>query len=188
MNKLKRTLVYPSPFDMSVKYDINKEPKIFDFSKDKMDIDFVRDPMFEFGPTLGLALGFSMFADQPLEASFTAPYFHKTEYMNYGSVIPGNFDIGQWFRPYNFELQMWENSGELNIKKDEPLFYVEFLTDKKIILKEFVFTPLLNTYMQSCVNSTSVFGLGQSLQDRYNRFKSSRLKEKIIAEIKKNLV
>jgi hypothetical protein len=189
--KLKRTLVYNSPVSMSFKYDVdieNDKKEIYDQSGDKMGIDYVRDPMFDFGPTLCLTLGYIFFADEPVEASFTAPYFHKAKYMNYGSVIPGNFDIGQWFRPYNFEVQMWNNSGDFYLEKDEPLFYVEFLTDKKITFKEFEVTPLLYSYMNSCINSTEIYGLGQTLKSRYSQFKNVRLKDKILTEINKNLI
>jgi hypothetical protein len=42
--------------------------------------------------------------------------------------------------------------------------------------------------MNSCINSTEIYGLGQTLKSRYSQFKNVRLKDKILTEINKNLI
>jgi hypothetical protein len=78
--------------------------------------------------------------------------------------------------------------GTLNLKEDEPLFYVEFLTDRPIILKRFVTTAKLMDYATAC--STSPFKIEKNvpLISRYKRFKSARMNSLVLNEIKKNLI
>jgi len=98
------------------------------------------------------------------------------------------FNIGSWFRPYFTEIQMWNNHGELIIKENEPIFYVEFLTDKKIKLVRFKYTKKLLTYSQHCVDAPSIFGLNLPLVKRYEKFKQSKMRDIILKEIKENIV
>ena len=102
--------------------------------------------------------------------------------------MPGTFDIGQWFRPYTFETQMWQQKGEFAIDADEPIFYVEFLTDKKINLKRFKMNATLVSYQEHCSSSGKLWGLGTPLEKRYQRFKESKMRELILKEIKNNLI
>ena len=80
------------------------------------------------------------FADQPLVARFMAPNYPPTTPSPGAILTSGQFDIGKWFRTLNVEIQLYGNKGELHFKKDEPIFYVNFLTDRKVILKRFELT------------------------------------------------
>jgi hypothetical protein len=119
---------------------------------------------------------------------FTPPMFHQPKYTQYGSVCPGEFDIGQWYRPYPLEMQMWGDKGIINLEHNEPLFYAEFKTDKKINLIRYRMTNRLSSYVNHCVDTTNYWGKGLGLQERYNRFKVSSMRELILAEIKDNLI
>ena len=66
---------------------------------------------------------------------FTPPFFQKPGYTQDATILPGEFDVGNWFRPYNFEIQTWSNHGIITLKENEPIFYAEFKTDKKIKLQ-----------------------------------------------------
>ena len=57
-----------------------------------------------------------------------------------------------------------------------------------IILKRFNITEKLFLYANANAASSSIFGLGDSLLKRYERFKNVGYREKILTEIKKNLV
>ena len=83
---------------------------------------------------------------------------------------------------------MWNNSGELIIKEDEPLFYVEFLTKKKIKLVRFEYTQKLLQHAQHCVGAPQMFGRNIPLIERYDKFKQSRMSDIILKEIKDNIV
>jgi hypothetical protein len=55
-------------------------------------------------------------------------------------------------------------------------------------MKKFNLTEELDSYIQSSVNTTNIFGRGQTLLKRYERFKNVGMKEKIITAIKKNII
>jgi hypothetical protein len=128
-----------------------------------------------------------MFCEEDVDVSFTGPYFHKSEYSRYGSIIPGEFNIGSWFRPYVFEMQTWSNSGEIHLKEYEPLFYAEIKTNKKIVLKQFNLNDKLIAYAKECIKSPIIFPK-LPLVDRYAKFKNVSLNTKILKEIKNNLI
>lgn len=163
-------------------------PKLQLISKTGVNAEIIRVPSISDGPTLRFKLLNIFFSDEPIEATFYQPIFHKSEYSKNGSVIPGTFDIGQWFRPYNFEVQLWEKSGTFKIKEDEPLFYVEFNTNKKINLQRFVMNDKLYKYLKSCTGHSIQLWPFISLAERYDHFKKSQLNNLILKEIKENLL
>ena len=98
--------------------------------------------------------------------------FHPAKHTNYGTAVPGDMNIGSWFRPYPLEMQLWGNSGEIKFQENEPLFYVEFDTDKDIILKRFNFNQNLHNYAKHC---TTFYNQEYSLIKRYNQFKRTKM-------------
>ena len=189
-NLTKNTIQYFSPMNASYEYDfINKENEYFiPTTENFINANIKRKPALNKGNTVIFELRYILFSDEPLNVLFTSPYFSKPEYIKYGTVVPGIFDIGQWFRPFNFEIQMWSDTGKFYLKENEPLFYAQFQTDRKIIFKHFEMNRRLSMVSESCVDSTFLFGKGQTLFSRYNRFKSIGLREKIITEIEKNII
>ena len=183
--KFKKTLVFRNSLSSSYFYE---SESITPTSSTYLGVVNSRKPSLSFGPIYQFANSICMFSEESIDAFFTPPYFHKPEHIQYGSCIPGEFDIGQWYRPYHFEVQMWSNSGEFHIKEDEPLYYVNFKTNKKINLYRFNNSELLINYYNACIGTTSLFGRGQSFFSRYNRFKQVGLREKILTEIKKNII
>jgi len=188
-NKLKNTFLFKSTMDCQYQYDFSDENKTtsrpsgngYQFKND-------RTQMLSYGPTFLFDMQYHLFAEEPVEAFFTSPYFHEPKYTQYGSAIPGEFNIGRWFRPYVFEIQMWKNKGEIKFEVDEPLFYIEFKTNKKVILKRFKLNEKLHQYSMQCVDSTLLFGRGQSLLSRYARFKDTDLDKDVLFQIKNNLI
>ena len=83
---------------------------------------------------------------------------------------------------------MWDNKGIFEIKENEPLFYVEFKTDRPIILKRFNMNNQLDKIARGSVFSSNLFGKGQTLLSRYVKFNNSGLRDKILKEIKNNLI
>lgn len=157
-------------------------------SKRYMSHSLFRKPSVSIGPLFELGLGFVFFAEEPLVATFTPPFFHKSDYLQYGSIIPGEFDIGQWIRPYLFEVQCWEKSGVFKIKENEPIFYIRFNTDKKIIFKEFNISNDLKKMMSTNISIRKYFPTNGLLKRYYYLFNRSKMKDIVLSEIKKNLV
>ena len=188
-NKFKKIIIFKSPMSCSYKYDFLNNPKTIEpLTKNYISLNSLRPPTTSLGPTLKFSLEYVFFSDQSVDAYFTPPMFHKPEYMKYGSVIPGEFNIGKWLRPFNFEIQTWSQTGEIHLKENEPLFYVEIKTEKPIILKKFEISNKLSGYIKSNIGTTDLFGRGQTLISRYKKFYEIGMREKILTEIKKNLI
>lgn len=191
-DKYRKTLVFKNEMESSYEFDFTNEDKSLNYIKPTsqrwVNYDILRPPTIADGPMVNFSLYYSLFADQPLEAVFTPPMLHKPQYTQYGTCVPGQFDIGQWFRPYPFEVQMWNMKGEFHLKQGEPLFYVEFKTQKKVVLHRYKMNGAISHYLAAGAQSKKQFGAGFSLQDRYERFKRTRMKDLIMKEIKANLL
>jgi len=188
LSKFRKTLVFNCPMSFEYSYDYsgdNKELILKD--SDGIMMYNARDRMLTIGPNFKLGLGYSFFADESLEVSFTSPFFHKVKYMESCSTIPGNFNIGSWYRPYSFEIQAWSDKGKINFVEGEPLFYAEFKTDRPIIVKRYRQTELLTKYSHASMATSDIFKLSKTLKSRYERFKSVGLREKVLHEINKNV-
>ena len=77
---------------------------------------------------------------------------------------------------------------EFILEENEPIFYVEILTDKKIKIERFMPNDNILKYSASCVNSTKTLGKLLSLNKRYKQFKESSMHKIILNEIKRNVV
>ena len=131
-----------------------------------------------------------LFAEKALKIKVTAPYFHKTEFQKEATFIGGKFDIGRWFRPIEAEIITWAKSGEVQFNENEPLFYVEFLTDLPVEIKHFVVNPIIEHLASGLVNSPfqNTDNLQGSLESRYQAFENSDYRKGLIEEIKAALV
>jgi hypothetical protein len=188
-SKIKKILVFNSPMRSSHEFNFENDNEYLEPTDEVfLYLDKTRPASSDNGPTLIYSLSYIFFAEEPLDIYFTPPMFHEPKYMKYGSIIPGEFDVGQWFRPYNFEVQTWKNKGEIHLEEDEPIFYAEFKTDRPIILKKFNCNDVLSSYAEANATSSFVFGRGEGLIKKYKRFKDVGFREKILTEIKKNLI
>jgi hypothetical protein len=115
--------------------------------------------------------------------------YSDNEFTRKAGIIEGNMDIGQWLRPFDIAFYFKEE-GTININYEDVLFYIEFLTDKKIIFKRFDATASLLKYSSYCteLKKTRSFSLKTYLQECYNFFNRSKLKKLILKEIKDNLM
>lgn len=187
--KFKRTFVFRSGMAGSYKYEhIKNELVITPLSDSFINYDVVREPIINTGPLIQFSFSWNFFCEEPLDAIFSAPTFHKPGYTKYCSPVPGEFDIGQWYRPYNLEVQAWDKDGTIEIEYDEPLFYLELRTDKKINFIRYRNTPELHALGKHNSNSINYWGKNLGLKERYRRFKASSMREIILKEIKKNIV
>lgn len=191
--KYKKIAVFESPMSCSYKYDFSNFLEDGNFKIDPQTKQYLayrvdRQPVIDYGPSIVFSLAYSFFAEESLNAYFTPPMFHPPKYIKNGSVIPAEFNIGRWFRPFNFEVQMWEQSGNFILQEKEPLFYVDFKTNKKVILKRFKMTDNLYDAAKACIDSSDLFGKGQTLEYRYEKFEDTDMRNIILSEIKNNIV
>ena len=83
---------------------------------------------------------------------------------------------------------MWDREGEFHIKEGEPLFYVEFKTNKNVVVKRFNVNEKLQKISASCIESFSLFGRGESFEERYRRFNDTNMREIVLDQINKNII
>jgi hypothetical protein len=135
-----------------------------------------------------LGLNWVFFAEsESLNIGISSPFATRAPHMNYGTITPGSFDIGKWFRSFNLEFNLWKNVTEFKAEEGEHLAYVHFQTDKKVVLKRFEVNEKLTGYLLATSTSPN-WDKKVTLVKRYNRFKNSRMKEMIMKEIKNNLL
>lgn len=157
---------------------LKKHFNLFDFkivrpsSMDEyIDVEYLTSPIF--------------FSDQPLVARFTAPNYPPITPSPGAILTSGQFDIGQWFRPFNLNYFIPINNTTFEIKYGDPLFYLQLLTDKKINFHKFKMTEEINKIKSENV----IWGdKVMSLTERYNFFNKGKSKDKLLEEINKNLV
>lgn len=132
----------------------------------------------------GLTLYF--FAEEELEMSLSSPFFQKAEYLNYGSIIPGKFNIGSWFRKIDIEINLWEQTKIIEIKEEEPLAYFQFETHKPVKFQRFTMNENLYKIANTCGDSGKWYSK-VPLAKRYKKFNDSGTKKLVLSEIKKNI-
>jgi hypothetical protein len=188
-SKFKKMLVIKNNTNSSYKYaSLGEHMAVTPDHENCLGIEFMRDSSVNFGPTVNFSIQYLFFSDEPLSMSLTPPMFHEPKYTKYGSVMPGEFDIGQWFRPLNFEVQMWKQHGEFHLEPYEPIMYLEFKTTRPILLHRFNVNERLFAYQRSADKALSIYGRYQSLVEKYNKFNNFGYRERILTEIKKNLI
>lgn len=127
------------------------------------------------------------FCEEEIDIMMTEPYFSKAQHKSWGSIVPGMFNCGSWFRPIQIEFNIWENTKDLHLEQDEPLAYVKFMTNKKIVFKRFAMTDSLISQAKIC-SSAGRWEPKVPLVKRYKRFKNTKRNKFVIEEIKKNLL
>lgn len=131
--------------------------------------------------------GWLFFSDKPLEMRMTPPYFHKTKTSQEGCIMPGTFDIGQWYRAAMMTHQLWPGNDTLTVHEGDPCAYVEFVSDTPVVLKQYELTEELWNISLQATNFKSVIP-NQSLVNLYERFTRSGRRNRVLALIKANLV
>lgn len=127
------------------------------------------------------------FCDEKLDVTLTPAYMHRTSYQNQGYLCAAKFDISSWFRSFPIIYQLWQGERIFTIDEGEPLAYITFETDRKIIFKQFEPNQKILDYVDACQEFKFVKPF-QSMQSLYERFHRTRLRDMISKEIKANLV
>jgi hypothetical protein len=128
------------------------------------------------------------FADQSVEARFTAPYFPPVTPAEGVMLSTGQFNIGEWYRDFSLDYHIPFGTKELIFEENQPLFYLEIRTDKKVIFKRYNLTPELRRIADECSTSSDIYESNKPLLHRYNMFKRSSSPERVLSYIKENIV
>lgn len=126
------------------------------------------------------------FSDEPVEAKFTAPYLPPTSPTPGAMMVPGTFNIGKWFRDFHVEYFVPITATSWTYKKDDPFFYIEILTDRKVEFKKFDIekSQKLLDIDSECVLTSVHFDKPYGLPKRYEKFKSLNHRKTILKEIR----
>lgn len=127
----------------------------------------------------------TFFADEPVEAKFTAPWLPPVAPTPNAIMVPGTFDIGRWFRPFHLEYLVPLSAKSLEFKQNEPFFYLELLTERKIVFKRFDIreSETLKNITSECVLTGVDFGQPYGLPKRYQMFKNKGYRQTILKEL-----
>ena len=134
------------------------------------------------------AYSWLFFASEPLIARFTAPYLPAVSPAEGSFLVCGEFDIGQWYRPFVLNYMVPKHVPYLTILKNSPLCFVEFKTDKNIVFKKYEVNDILNLYSNKCLRSPVEVGRSYTLESRYEWLNEAITAKTIIYEIEKNLL
>jgi len=191
-DKTEKIFFFTSPMDVEYEYNFSdpKNPYIIpkNVYRPHMEVNILRPPTMVGRPLFELSLFFVFFSEEPLMASFTPPFLHNSNFTKQGVPPTGSYDIGRWLRTYPLEIMLWNEVGTLKIEKDEPLFYVEFLTDRPINLQRVEGTDALNLYAAQGAAASTMVESRIPLVTRYETFKKTRMRDHIMKEIKKNML
>jgi len=134
--------------------------------------------------TLGLSYGF--FSEEPLIMHLNPPFLHKNEYTQKTTLFSGGVDVSKWFRPINIEI-FTDMNETVEILEDSPLAYIEFITNKKVVLKRFEINNKIRNIGSACSASVSM-KRGVPLYERYKLFTESKQDKILLKEIKKMII
>jgi hypothetical protein len=180
----KNTFVVVAPFDVTLYLDSNgvisegtTHPYWFEERISSIENSFSVD----------FDMPFIFFSEKNVDVKITPAYMHNLSYANTGFVVPGQFDISNWFRPMPIIFQLWEGKKVLSFSKGEPLAYISFDTDKEINLKQFSLTNDIYNQAIACGEHKLLFRF-QTMEQLYNRFNKTGLKKIVLNSIKNNTI
>ena len=176
------TYIFSSSSDNMYKLDIPNGR--LEFTDTSVEASSVRPPSIENCFLFKLSLSWIFFSEESLVMEITPAYFNDTSHTEFGSIVPGAFDIGRWFRPINAEFQLWDGVDTFSLPKEEPIFYAKFNTNKKVIFKKFQMNEELENIKKEHIDSRIAMKPFLQLKERYDSFDKEMLSFKIIETIK----
>ena len=133
-------------------------------------------------------LSWYFFASEPVVARMTAPYYPSVTPTKNALFATGEFDIGQWFRPFNLDYHIPYDSTHFNVSAGDPLFFLELFTDKQIVFKRFITNDIIKNISFEMAEAPARYGPFDKLINRYKMFNATKSKEILLHEIRKNTV
>jgi hypothetical protein len=128
------------------------------------------------------------FTEEPslLMTVYEFPNFENNNITENCHTIPGQFDIGKWFRNTEFPFFLKKDCNRFKIKENEVYSYIRFHTDEPIEFVQFIATDKINEFLNDARN----LNINQkrkilSMQYIYSKFNH---KDKILSEIKSNII
>jgi len=103
------------------------------------------------------------------------------------NFLMGSYDVGKHLRKIECPLVIKKNEV-FEVRRDTPLYYVKFNTEKKIIFKRFIYTEEMSNLAKGVSFIRGYSTKPFNLDFFYNLTKTYNLKKKYLEIIKKNLI
>jgi len=184
-NLYKNTFLVTSPVNANISIDYIDE-KCYPVGEGSQFFVEQNRP-FEDMNRIDLDFSYIFFSEESLELAQIPAFVHKTTFSENAFVASASFDISKWFRPIFPTFIFWKDRSQLQLKKNDPLHYFDFRTDKNVVLKQFEFTQEMLEIMSGSLTYRDTNPLS-SLQHLYDRFIGSKKNEKLLRLIKANLI
>lgn len=121
--------------------------------------------------------------------------YSLTSFSKNTSMVEGSFDIGKWIRPLDCAFFINNPNVLLEINHGDPLYYIKFYTDKKIIFHKFMITAEIDSFIKDLHQSRRTSHdikfeqpSSNGLEKYYYMFQQSMYKKHIIKLIKQNIL
>jgi len=184
INAIENIYVVENPIRSELKID---GELVYSLSEHYINSKIVGGPSIEGCQVFEYAIQNIFFCEEDLNMLVYSPLFSNATHMKYGPLVPGQFNIGQWFRPFNIEMQLHKNIDTILFEEGEHLAYINFLTDRLVKIKRFELDQ--NLYRLSLGCSTSMQWEERiPLIKRYKRFMESKTNKLVLKHIKNNLI
>jgi hypothetical protein len=157
-------------------------------SDSKLYIQKMRKSSIKNHANIHYNMSWNFFASEPVVARFTAPFFPTISPVKNSYLSTGQFDIGRWYRTFMLEYHIPVDAVDFSIKENDPLLFIEFLTDKKIEFKRYFMTPKLSNLAVEAANASRRYSKRKTLFERYKMAHGSKIPNIVLAEIRKNLI
>jgi hypothetical protein len=118
-----------------------------------------------------------------LECELIPPYLNNCDVNNL-RVITGKYDIGKHLRKIELAAQ-FRKPSTICFKAQDPVYYLKFYTDEKIIFKRFYYSDVLSNIEAGYLSKRLFTKKVTPFDVMYNH--NSIFKRRILKEIKENL-
>jgi hypothetical protein len=138
--------------------------------------------------TIDSVFGWVFFSEESVKVQQFPPYMHKTEVTKTAYITAGSFDISKWFRPVNLTFQLWPGENSINLVEGEPVVYINFVTDKKVVFKQFHLTEEIKALSSEGLKFRDLKGPLVPLKTLYSAFVKGKRPQRLLKLIKENLL
>jgi hypothetical protein len=156
--------------------------------KSKIFLNVLRKSSFEGYANVSYNMSWIFIAEDSVLAKATSPYYPHSSPAEGAMFSMGEFDIGQWFRPFQLDYHIPLSTDKMTFLEGDDLFYLHLATDRPVIFKRFMHTTTIGRLHTECSEAGRRYGSFKPLTQRYVMAKKAKIKEQLISEIKKNLV
>jgi hypothetical protein len=127
-------------------------------------------------------------SEEPLHMEFMSPFIPPFSPSPNAILATGGWDIGKWFRPTSLDYHIPLSNTSFEVNTGDELAYVKFVTDKKVVLKRFIYTTTIKSLSEEMTSASIRYNHKKSLLQRYEMAKNSNIMKVVLKEIKANLV